>query len=74
MKTTRLIKEVLALPVEDRALIADSLLKSLNAPESLNDSKWIEASKRRLGELKTGKAKPIAGEDVFDKIAERFGK
>jgi len=59
VKTTKLIEEVLALPVEERALIADSLLKSLNAPEALHDAKWIETSKRRLLELQSGKVKPI---------------
>lgn len=74
MTTERLIEEVLSLPVEERAIIADSLLRSLNAPAPAIDAKWIEVAKRRLEELRTGKVKPIPGDEVFSEIAERFAK
>jgi hypothetical protein len=50
MTTKKLIEEVLSLPVEERALIADSLLRSLNAPDAAIDAKWIEVAKRRQEE------------------------
>ena len=74
MTTKRLIEEVLSLPVEERALIADSLLRSLNAPDSDIDAKWLEVAKRRHEELRTGKVKPVPGDEVFSEIAERFSK
>lgn len=72
--TKKLIDEALSLPVEDRALIADSLLKSLNMPDPDIDKKWKEIAKRRLGELRSGEVKPIPGNGVFDKIHKRFAK
>ena len=74
MTTGRLIEEALSLPVEERALIADSLLRSLNTPDAAIDAKWMEVAKRRREELRTGKVKPIPGDEVFSEIAERFAK
>ncbi len=74
MTTDRLIEEALSLPVEERALIADSLLRSLNTPDAAIDAKWMEVAKRRREELRTGKVKPIPGDEVFSEIAERFAK
>lgn len=72
--TKKLIDEALSLPVEERAFIADSLLKSLNMPDEAIDKKWIEVAKRRLHELKSGKVQGIPGEEVFAKVRERFSK
>jgi len=74
MTTDRLIEEALSLPVEERAFIADSLLRSLNAPDAAIDAKWMEVAIRRREELRTGKVKPISGDEVFSEIAERFAK
>jgi hypothetical protein len=38
------------------------------------DRKWIELSKRRLNELRTGEVQGIPGEEVFDKIWKQFEK
>ena len=72
--TKKLIDEALSLPVEKRALIADCLLKSLNAPNSKIDQKWLEVAKRRIKEISSGEINPIPGSEVFDKIKKRFAK
>jgi putative addiction module component (TIGR02574 family) len=72
MKTDELIQEIQALPVEERARVADLVLKSLNRTESEIDKKWAELSRQRLHEIKTGGVKPIAGEEIFDEIWKRF--
>ncbi len=70
----KLIDEVLSLPVEERARIANTLLESLNVPNPAIDKKWAEVAKRRLEELRSGKVKPIPGEEVFEKVQKRFSK
>jgi len=70
----KIIEEALSLPVEERALIADSLLRSFNMPNTGIDAKWTQVAKRRLQELRSGKVKPIPGEEVFKKALERFAK
>ena len=72
MKTKDIITEALSLPVEERALLADSLLKSLNPPESEIDKKWAAVAKRRLSELRSGQVTALSGEEVFRKIWERL--
>ena len=74
MTTKKIIEEALSLPVEERALIADSLLRSLNMPNAGIDAKWREVAKRRLQELRSGKVKTVPGDMVFDKALERFTK
>ncbi|MBI4962669.1 MAG: addiction module protein [Desulfomonile tiedjei] len=74
MTTRKLIEEALSLPVEERALIADSLLRSLNAPNTAIDAKWTEVAKRRLQELRSGKVKAIPGDEVFSEILGRLAK
>lgn len=74
MTTRKLIEEALSLPVEERALIADSLLRSLNVPNAAIDAKWAEVAKRRLQELRSGKVKPIPGDEVFSEVLGRLAK
>jgi putative addiction module component (TIGR02574 family) len=72
MKTTDLITEAISLPVEERLIVVDSLLKSLNPPETDIDKKWAAVAKRRVAELRSGKVKAIPGNEAFQKIWNRF--
>ncbi len=72
--TKKLIEEIESLPVEDRVLVADSVLKSLNPADEEIEKKWIEVAEKRLNELKTGKVKGISGEEVFEKIHRLYSE
>lgn len=72
MKTKDLIAEAISLPVEERAMVVDSILKSLNPTESDIDKKWAAVAKQRLKELRTGEVEAIPGDDVFKRIWKRF--
>lgn len=72
MKTKDLIAEAISLPVEERAMVVDSILKSLNPLESDIDKRWAAVAKQRLKELRSGEVEVIPGEEVFKKIWERF--
>ena len=69
-----IIKEAESLPVEERAKVIDSLLRSLNPPSTEIDKEWVKVAKRRLVELRSGAVKPIPGDRVFAKVRERFEK
>jgi putative addiction module component (TIGR02574 family) len=74
IKTKDLITEVISIPVEERAIIVDSLLKSLNSPESDIDKKWAAVAKKRLSQLRSGEVQPVSGEEVFQRIWNRLSK
>ena len=72
MKTDDLILEIQSLPVEERARVADCILRSLNQTVSEVDQKWANLAARRLQDIQTGVVKPVAGEDVFAEIRRRL--
>jgi putative addiction module component (TIGR02574 family) len=72
--TREIIQEASALPVEERALIVDSLLRSLNMPDSAIEKEWIAVAHRRLEELHSGKVRAIPGDEVFANIRKRFAQ
>jgi len=72
MKPKELIAEVISLPVEERAIVVDSILRSLNSPEDDIDRQWIAEAERRLDEVRTGRVKTIPGDQVFAQIRKRF--
>ena len=74
MTMKELIEEVVSLPVEERAIVAESILRSLNPPESEIDRQWAQVAERRLAELHAGAVKPIPGEQVFARVWKRFEK
>ncbi len=74
MNTKELIDQVVSLPVEERALVVDSLLRSLNQPESDMDKKWMIVAHRRLMEMRTGTSAPVPGDEVFERIWKKFNK
>lgn len=68
--TKEIIQEAQCLPMEERAIVIDSLLRSLNSSTTLIEDKWLEISKRRLAELRSGRVKPVPGEQVFARIRD----
>ena len=72
MKPKELIAEAISLPVEERAIVVDSILRSLNSPEDAIDRQWIAEAERRLEEVRSGRVKTIPGDEVFAQIRKRF--
>ena len=69
-----IIQEAASLPVEERAIVVDSLLRTLNPPDAQIEGEWVKVAKRRLAELRSGHVKAIPGDEVFAEIRERFEK
>ena len=58
--------QALALSPEDRALVANLILQSLEAQPTTYDKEWEELSLKRSQEIKNGKVKPLSQKE-FDK-------
>lgn len=71
MRPKELIAGAISLPVEERAILVDSILRSLNSPEADIDRQWITEAERRLNEVRTGRARTIPGDQVFARIRKR---
>ena len=67
-----IIRDVSALPAEERAMVIDSLLRTLNPPDPEIDKAWVEVAKRRLLELRSGSVKPVPGEEVLSRVKAHF--
>jgi putative addiction module component (TIGR02574 family) len=72
--TKDIIQEAAALPVEERVIVVDSILRTLNPPNPDIDKEWVAVAKRRLAELRSGRVRPVPGDHVFARIRERFAK
>ena len=72
MNSQQIIREAESLPVEERARVVDSLLRTLNPPDSEIDRKWVSVAKRRLADLRSGRVQPVPGAEVFARAQERL--
>lgn len=72
MAMKELIAEAISLPVEERAILADTILRSLNPPDSEMDRRWVAVARRRLAELRSGQVGAVPGDEVFAKIWKRL--
>lgn len=72
MKVNELIDEAVDLPVEERVQIIDSLLKTLNMPDTENDRQWLDLAKKRLEQIHSGEAELISSEEVFKNISAKL--
>ncbi|OGB94593.1 MAG: addiction module protein [candidate division NC10 bacterium RBG_16_65_8] len=69
-----IVEQAESLPVEDRLLVVDSLLRTLNPPDTKVDRKWAEVATRRLAELRSGRVAPLPGDEVLARARERFAR
>jgi len=68
MNLAQIESEALALPVQDRATLAERLLLSLEEiSEPEFEHLWAEESVRRIADLDAGKAQTISGAEVAKK-------
>jgi len=69
----RIFDEALSLPVDERILLVDQLLCSLNLPLQPDiERAWQEEAERRVTQIEQGEVNLIPAEEVFRLIRERY--
>ncbi|MBP9616215.1 MAG: addiction module protein [Aliarcobacter sp.] len=66
MGTNEIIQEAINLKPQEKYLIIESLILSLNEPDKDIEKIWIEESQKRLEEYKKGNLKTLSFEEVFN--------
>ena len=70
-----ILSAALSLSPNERAMLADHLLASLDAPNQKEiDAAWAEEAERRMREIDEGKVELIDGELVMERLRARFRK
>jgi putative addiction module component (TIGR02574 family) len=68
LKTEQLRKDALALPLVERAALAEALLSSLDRPDPRIDALWAQEAEDRLAAFDGGEMDAIPAEDVFTEL------
>jgi putative addiction module component (TIGR02574 family) len=63
-----LLKRALALPVDERAALANTLLDSLEQAQQSVQAAWDEEVARRMRDLKAGKAVTVPWEELHQEL------
>lgn len=67
----QLAEQALSLPTESRARLADLLVQSLDVKElGPIDRLWVDEAKRRRDEVRSGRVKPVPGEEALQKVRD----
>jgi putative addiction module component (TIGR02574 family) len=73
-EVSEVLEKALALSMQDRGLVIDRLIASLDegpAEEGVEEA-WADEIKRRVDEIRSGKVKMIPGEEVLRRLAARL--
>ena len=66
-----LLAELLLLPPQERARLAESLIASLDADPDV-DIAWQAEIERRVADLETGAVQTVPAAEVFQRLRERL--
>ena len=66
MSNSEILEEALKLRPEERFLVVEGLLRSLDSPDAAIDEVWAEEAEKRLRAYREGRMKAIAMEEIFN--------
>ena len=73
LSVEQIAEEVLSLPSEARALLADRLVESLDpAEDGYIRQLWVAEARRRRDDVRAGRVKTIPGDEALQKVRQAF--
>lgn len=66
MSNTQILEEALQLNPQERYMVVESLLKSLDKPDESVDTVWADEAEKRLKNYRNNKIQTISFEEVFN--------
>ena len=66
MGTDEIMESALQLKPQDRLVLVDLLLESVDRPDQVIDETWMNEAQRRLDAYRAGRIQGIPLEDIFD--------
>lgn len=67
MSSRKILTQALKLKPEERFLVIEGLIESLDQPDKKIDEMWAEEAEKRLKAYREGKLEGIPMEDIFSK-------
>lgn len=69
LSNEQIVDGALSLPPEERAHLIDRLIESLDpSRESEHHDAWVAEIRRRIDDVRSGRVKPIPGDEAFDRV------
>lgn len=66
MSNAQILQEALQLNPQERYIVVESLLKSLDKPDESVDNVWADEAEKRLQNYRDNKIQTISFEEVFN--------
>ncbi|MEA2072911.1 MAG: addiction module protein [Campylobacterota bacterium] len=66
MSNAQILQEALQLNPQERYIVVESLLKSLDIPDESVDNVWADEAEKRLQNYRNNKVQTIPFEEVFN--------
>ena len=71
-RTTELLQEILLMPPEERAELADDILASLDPAEPEIMKLWAAEAEDRVAAFERGEIEAVSADSVFDQIDQKI--
>ena len=71
MPVAMMINEVQNYPVNERVMLADVVLQTLNPVDHAVQEKWLQVADRRRGEILSGEVCPVPTSEVLSEAYAR---